>query len=118
METAIQTGKLELRVGQEIPLKDKGMKCIYNGIREAPYAEKNFKWVHEFVLGRYDKDNLKAIARVRILDENLHLDKSGKIIFHEYTTRVYFPNEEGEDQKTINRHFIFTRLKGILEGTK
>jgi len=136
METRTQEQGLELRVseiqlmgaelvvGREYPMRNDNLKFKYFGIVRSSYDKKHSipdTFVHRFVLGKIEDNEVKAIAQVDILQSNLQTSPDGKVISNnetQYPMRIFFPMPASSlkgDLLTFNRFMKFIRYSQFLQ---
>jgi hypothetical protein len=117
---------LSLVQGREYPTGDDSLKLKYFGLVESRYDAphkikfENYVLVHRFILGKIEESEIRVIAQVDVLADNIQLDSDKKIIRNKetkYPTRVYFPLPRDEIKgvlPTFNRLVKFARYNSFL----
>jgi hypothetical protein len=97
----MQLNGVKLVVGREYPTGNGNLKCKYLGLIQSRYngLYSRDTPVHRFVIGKIKDKEVRAIAQVDILAENLQTSPDGTVISNsetKYPTRYYFPEPDHE----------------------
>jgi len=120
----MQLNGVELVVGREYLMGNDNLKFKYFGIVRSAYDKTHSipdTFVHRFVLGKIEDNEVKAIAQVDILQSNLQTSPDGTVISNnetQYPTRIFFPMPASSlkgDLLTFNRFMKFIRYSQFLQ---